>query len=145
MSVLLDGRFRFDNYVVGASNRLAAAAGRAVAESPGASYNPLFIYGGRSRQDHLLQAIGHYVAQRLAPHEAHHQLDDEAEDAQRDQEGAEAHAPGSDIKPAVGGEAVVEQAAQHGPVAMPRLPAMAVPPITVPIIFSGKFSRAITA
>src|SRR4029078_7692503 len=44
MSVLLDGRFRFDNYVVGASNRLAVAAARAVAESPGASYNPLFTY-----------------------------------------------------------------------------------------------------
>ncbi len=43
MSLLLDGRFRFDNYVVGASNRLAVAAGRAVAESPGATYNPLFI------------------------------------------------------------------------------------------------------
>ena len=67
MSVLLDGRFRFDNYVVGASNRLAVAAGRAVAESPGASYNPLFIYSASGLgKTHLIGAIG-FAAKQLQP------------------------------------------------------------------------------
>jgi chromosomal replication initiation ATPase DnaA len=67
MSVLLDGRFRFDNYVVGASNRLAVAAGRAVAESPGATYNPLFIYSQSGLgKTHLIGAIG-FAAKQLQP------------------------------------------------------------------------------
>ena len=67
MSLLLDGRFRFDNYVVGASNRLAVAAGRAVAESPGASYNPLFIYSPSGfGKTHLIGAIG-FAAKQLQP------------------------------------------------------------------------------
>ena len=67
MSVLLDGRFRFDNYVVGASNRLAAAAGRSVAESPGTSYNPLFIYSPSGLgKTHLIGAIG-FAAKQLQP------------------------------------------------------------------------------
>jgi chromosomal replication initiator protein len=39
----IDSRLRFDNFVVGSANRLAVAAARAVAESPGAVYNPLFM------------------------------------------------------------------------------------------------------
>jgi len=67
MSLLLDGRFRFDNYVVGASNRLAVAAGRAVAESPGATYNPLFIYSPSGLgKTHLIGAIG-FAAKQLQP------------------------------------------------------------------------------
>ena len=67
MSVLLDGRFRFDNYVVGGSNRLAVAAARAVAESPGASYNPLFIYSPSGLgKTHLIGAIG-FAAKQLQP------------------------------------------------------------------------------
>ena len=67
MSVLLDGRFRFDNYVVGASNRLAVAAARAVAESPGASYNPLFVYSPSGLgKTHLIGAIG-FAAKQLQP------------------------------------------------------------------------------
>lgn len=60
----LDGRFRFDNFIVGTANRLAVAAARAVAETPGHVYNPLFVYGGSGLgKTHLLGAIGHHVHQ----------------------------------------------------------------------------------
>ena len=63
----LDPRLRFDGFVVGAGNRLAVAAARAVAESPGAVYNPLFIYGGTGLgKTHLLNAVGH-LAEALQP------------------------------------------------------------------------------
>ena len=56
----LDGRQRFENYVVGSANRLAVAAARAVADAPGAVYNPLFVYSGSGLgKTHLLAAIGH--------------------------------------------------------------------------------------
>jgi chromosomal replication initiator protein len=62
--VPLDGRFRFDNFVVGAANRLAAAAAHAVAESPGAVYNPLFIYSGSGLgKTHLMGAIAAHAVQ----------------------------------------------------------------------------------
>ena len=57
---MLDGRFRFDNFVVGAANRLAASASRAVADAPGAAFNPLFIYSASGLgKTHLLAAVGH--------------------------------------------------------------------------------------
>lgn len=60
----IDGRFRFDNFVVGSANRLAVAAARAVAESPGSVYNPLFIYSGSGLgKTHIVGAIGHHAMQ----------------------------------------------------------------------------------
>lgn len=60
----LDPRFTFERLVVGAANRLAAAASRAVAESPGTTYNPLFIYGGSGLgKTHLITATAHLLRQ----------------------------------------------------------------------------------
>jgi chromosomal replication initiator protein len=59
----LNRAFTFDSFVTGKANQLGRAAAIQVAENPGISYNPLFIYGGVGLgKTHLLQAIGNALA-----------------------------------------------------------------------------------
>jgi chromosomal replication initiation ATPase DnaA len=60
MTVTLNPLYRFDTFVVGAANRLAVTAAKAVAEAPGTVYNPLFIYSRPGLgKTHLLMGVGH--------------------------------------------------------------------------------------
>jgi chromosomal replication initiator protein len=60
MTVTLNPMYRFDTFVVGSANRLAVTAAKAVAESPGTVYNPLFIYARPGLgKTHLLMGVGH--------------------------------------------------------------------------------------
>ncbi|HSC80516.1 MAG TPA: chromosomal replication initiator protein DnaA [Chitinolyticbacter sp.] len=61
----LNPHFSFDTLVTGKANQLARAAAQQVAENPGVSYNPMFVYGGVGLgKTHLIQAIGNLVHQR---------------------------------------------------------------------------------
>ena len=54
--------YTFDNYIIGDSNRIAAAAALSVAEAPGADYNPMFIYSRPGLgKTHILNAVGNYL------------------------------------------------------------------------------------
>lgn len=61
----LNPSYIFDSFVVGPSNRVAHAASQAVADNPGHSYNPLFIYGGTGLgKTHLLHAVANFLLQK---------------------------------------------------------------------------------
>ncbi|HXW78340.1 MAG TPA: chromosomal replication initiator protein DnaA [Acidimicrobiales bacterium] len=58
---MLNPRYTFEAFVIGASNRFAHAAAQRVAEEPAKAYNPLFIYGASGLgKTHILHAIGNY-------------------------------------------------------------------------------------
>ena len=63
----LNVELTFDNFVTGKANQLARAAALQVAENPGVSYNPLFLYGGVGLgKTHLIHAIGNALLQTEA-------------------------------------------------------------------------------
>lgn len=58
----IDKKFTFDSFVAGSSNKFVYAAAKAVAENPGGSFNPLFIYGNTGLgKTHLMQAIANFI------------------------------------------------------------------------------------
>lgn len=63
--VKLNENYRFENFIEGPSNQFVKSAALGVANQPGQSYNPLFIYGGVGLgKTHILHSIGHYIRER---------------------------------------------------------------------------------
>lgn len=63
--IYLNPKYTFETFIRGASNQFAHAAAMAVADGPGASYNPLFVYGGVGLgKTHLITSIGNRIADR---------------------------------------------------------------------------------
>jgi len=68
----IDPRFTFDNFVVGSGNEFCNAASRAVAENPGAVYNPLYLYGGVGLgKTHLINAVANELISKNHVHIAY--------------------------------------------------------------------------
>lgn len=59
----VDPRFTFESFVAGKSNEFVFAAAKAVAKTPGANFNPLYIYGASGLgKTHLMQSIANYIS-----------------------------------------------------------------------------------